>query len=303
TAVLTAIVVAIPLAYEAGRWNAAGREYRELILRLAQAEDAYAAVSRQLRRSQGRLASAELRQNTLMMATSDSTAPATNEPAWVDGAPYTRVPKSAISLIRPLGLDRSWKLKPTLEQLLALSAQEYQAVDTALDTFTREIERQNTAHLKLVPATGTEQKQEGEETVTYLIEERQEEAKAAARSLEQDILAALGPERGRTALRQFALPLLPEGTTDYETHTSYNSTMNSGTASAQGFQWQITFQRNPVTKTPPKVLYEFKSPGSYATMRTGDSGFNHPSFPASLRTFWQQWKSAYTVAPTPHQHP
>jgi RNA polymerase sigma factor (sigma-70 family) len=282
----------VPIAYEAGLRQTARREERAVMAELAGQERALASARRELGAATTRLAQAA-RREAAYKAVRTSTEPPIRTIAWVAGGPYTRVAKAAVLGLEVPGLDATWKCTTPLRQLLALNAQEEESMRTSLEAFTTELARQNQAALRQATPSQKDLERPDHECLAFVVDSHTEAAKEAARALERRIIEALGTERGRMALRNFHLPLLPKGTTDYEGSPDYNNSINPSTAASQGLEWHITFHRytGEDKKSAPYVSSKYVDLYSATMAELAETKFDHAAIPPTLRGQWEQWKT------------
>jgi hypothetical protein len=292
TVVLTLLIAAIPVAHSASQLCAARAANEQAKARLIDANSNLALAETDYRRAKARMEQSSTQRDTMAQSARRGPKLEVTRIVWIDGLAYTRIPKSFVASIPRSGLDSKWKPPRTLSQILALTSSEEGEISQALTDYAAEISRQNESHLKRVPNDPSDEGDADTESKTFEIGPRHDDAVAAARSLEASIRQILDPERARIALKQFSLPLLPGGTTDYESFPDVDNSVSNTTAISQGLPCRIVFSRdrNPGKSRHAYAQITFTSPHG-GKVSNGQGDFTDPVMPASLEVFWQNWKA------------
>jgi hypothetical protein len=288
-------LAAVPVAFEAHALRGARRDLAALSEKLTAHRQSLLDAQAQRDALSARLRVAEA--STASLATSQQARPPAPQPAapgWVDGSPFARVPKSLLERARFNALGSDWRLRPELAAVLALTPEELDGAQQAVDEFFAEIRALEEAHLERLPPA--QDADADGESVSFRITRYEPEANAARLRLRERLRAGMGEARADLALkyldfapaRRAALQPdepMPDG--DFFEEASHNS----GRWNFHGYERTIAMTLPDDPERGPELTVNLKF-GSGSMTFGGDHHLFNPAVAAPLKAQWEALRAA-----------
>jgi RNA polymerase sigma factor (sigma-70 family) len=293
-------LAAVPVTYEAYALRTAQRDTSALSAQLAAQQQSLAdaeaqrdGLARRLRTTDEWVAGMPARLAAV------TPRPRSEPPRWVDSSPFARVPKELLDRVKVNALGRDWRLRKELASILALTPEQFDSAQRALDNFFAEIRALEEAHLERLPP-GPETDADGQRAV-FRITRYEPEANAARIRLREELRTVLGEARAELAVKyldfaparrgvlQPGEPLPEDDFFDEPSHSSDRWNFH-------GYERTITMvlPRDPTSQ--PTVTVDMKM-GNSGMGFGGDLSMFNPAAAAALKSQWEAFTATRPPLP------
>ena len=217
----------------------------------------------------------------------------------MDSSPFARVPKELLGRLRVNPFGRDWRLRKELAEVLALTPEQFDGAQRAVEDYFAETRALEETHLQLLP-TVPDAGADGLR-VAFRITRYEPEANAARLRLRERLRAELDETRAGLALKYLdfaparrAMPQpgepLPDG--DFFEVPGHSSDRWN----FHGYERTVTMTLPNDPKSQPTLMVDIKF-GSLDSMSCGSDG--HMFNPAAAATLKAQWEAFTSARPAP----
>jgi hypothetical protein len=290
---------AVPVTYEAYALRTAQRDTSALSAQLAAQQQSLADAEAQRNGLARRLRTMDEWVAAMPARVAAATPRPQSEPRrWVDSSPFARVPKELLERVKVKALGRDWRLRQELASVLALTPEELDGAQRAVDNFFAEIRALEEAHLERLPS-GPDANRD-EQRVVFRITRYEPEANAVRLRLREGLRAVLGEARAELAVKYLDFaparrgelqPGEPLPEDDFFAEPSHSSD-----------RWNFHGYERTITMVLPRE--PTRQPTVTVDMKTGSSGMGFGGDltmfnPAAATALKSQWEAFTATRPPP----